>query len=94
VARFLPDLISSFTDIHVYFELCDSHFYHGHHSSRHYVSDDPHRDPWMRLNETSFPPAGYFFGLVCMVLDLVPLTSHLWSISEYNSSSFLPTHPK
>jgi hypothetical protein len=93
VARFLPDLISSFTDIHVYFELCDSHFYHGHHSSRHYVSDDPHRDPWMRLNETSFPPAGYFFGLVCMVLDLVPLTYDQY-LSIIHRHFYSPTQNK
>ena len=74
VDSFLPKLISDFSDLYVYLELCDNYFYNGYHSNLLYFSDDPHRISLNKLDETSFPLVDYFFTLLYDLLSSASLT--------------------
>jgi hypothetical protein len=93
VDSFLSRLISSF-DPCVYLELCDSCLYNGHRLNALYFPDRPHENTLRNLDETSFPPAGFFFALVTDLLDLASLTysQYMDIIRHFYTSTFL--HPR
>jgi hypothetical protein len=74
VARFLPELRSDLSDLHVYLELCDIYFYSGYDSYSLYFSEDPHQASSEKLDGASFPPVSYFFSLISNLLGSASLT--------------------
>jgi hypothetical protein len=97
VVHFLPMLISDFSDLYIYLELCVSCFYHDYRSNGLYFSDDSYMISSEKLDEPSFPPFDYFFTLFHNLLGSIFLTygQYMDMIRRYfYSSTFLSLPPR
>jgi hypothetical protein len=87
--------IATCLDLHIYLEFCNHYLYYGKHSNVLCFLNGPHQVSLMSLDETSFPPVGYFFSLVSNLLGSAFLThsQHMDIIHHYfYKSTSLPPH--